>query len=975
MPALVSISSLFVWVDPPSVYTAELAIPELPAWTGGVAIPNIGRVLKPSAEYHWDEIQDWRGLAGVSVDVESSIDSEAPLECRIEFDISSEFSSGRSEIIIYPQEAVLRQTVHAAGKQRLVFPLADFRMKRHLPSVWQFVRGIELHNGSNDRDAGNDLVVTGVTLERPSPISLSCNRACQSFVPEEPIVFHVEIINHSRHRRAVSLSLESSDRHALTPSLKPSDRLILESGERKQIEVSMQGNAAVSVGGWEVHRLVARPAEETHRAATVDLWSVRAKPHPYLLLDDEGWQQVVAKARDYEWAAHAKTSLVQRAQAWELPAASDNAGKVFDEWPSTVGLIDVAVAWKLTRQSALLDKIMAVLRRMMDSENGYLARGNAVSTDGIGVHEGMFFTYLSIAYDMVFEEPVLTSDDRRRMRDILERYLDETERLLDGELTYNYSTCANAGGILASLVLQDMQRLDRQLYGRGGFEFQMTSGVQDDGWHQEGATNYHLLILRYYAMAAAACHNWGINLYDAQFPLRFQSMIEQGTAFEGYLGMSFDKWGPPGKSHRSLRGMFDGLVAAMDHDGVVLANNDSRRHRAYDVFEQAYAHYLDPKYAWVAEQGGRREYVSLDDTGQTGWRQLLYGVPTLPDVADPRGGSACLRNVGLGVLRSQSPGREPNEQITAVLKWGTHGGWHGHFDRLSLLSLERYGHALYAPMAGFDGYMRDQYKMWDQASASHNMVVVDEKMQEAAPGKVRMFQQQPGLQVCVAETKARWCQVPDWMKFYPPKVGDNLLATGVNFDKSDERILQRRLLAVTDDYVIVADYLQGSDEHSYDWLLHLSGLQSIEAARRTFCSQQDQASVERVSSYRYFTNCQWHDIESPSVARFDDDTVKTHVHLAWPPSAEEMTAHIPPGRTPAETEKQRRGVLLYRTRGTTARFVAILEPHRGAPRVQSVEARSADEYRVKLQDGGRHTIRFEGFDGDGSAIRIAVTDL
>jgi hypothetical protein len=43
-----------------------------------------------------------------------------------------------------------------------------------------------------------------------------------------------------------------------------------------------------------------------------------------------------------------------------------------------------------------------------------------------------------------------------------------------------------------------------------------------------------------------------------------------------------------------------------------------------------------------------------------------------------------------------------------------------------------------------------------------------------------------------------------------------------------ERILQRRLAIVTDHYIVLADYLEGKEEHTFDNLLQIRGFQNIE---------------------------------------------------------------------------------------------------------------------------------------------------
>ena len=957
--------------------------PKIPAWDQWERVTtepeatkhktNAAQARLPvTVRYRWDKPQDWRGVTSLVLDLVPLPEQAVTIDVDIDFDFSSEFSSGRSELIFYPRHAHAHVHLPPEVPRDCEIPLADFETPRQLENMWQFVRQIEVSFKPVHSNESGKVLVKGIRLQRP-PISVACTRPSQTFGPDQPGLYEITLTNHTTKSKTVTLAIRSPEQ-ATTSAILPVKTLPVAPGEDTRFKVTITGPKDLTPGSWETHDLVVIPSRQSEHSATLKIFAVQPKPHPYLLLTDQGWDKVRTKVQQYPWAANVQKEIIEQATKWEPPSVSKSSRQVFGSWTSTVPLVDVAVAWKLTGCEDLRNKILAVIKAIIDPVQGYLARGNAVSSDGIGVHEGMFFCYLTTAYDLVHDEGLLSDQEQEAMRAVLNRYLDETERLLAGELTYNYSTCANAGGILAALVLQDMSRLERQLYGPGGFAFQIASGVQGDGWHQEGATNYHLLILRYYAMAATACQNWEINLYDAKFPASPDRLIHQGTAFSGYLGMSFENWGPLGASHRSLRRMLDAMIPCMDHKGIVLANNDSGRHRPYDVFEQAYSHYRDPKYAWVASKGERQSYFSKDDAAPAAWRQLLYGVESLPEVVDPRSTSALLPNAGLGVLRSQTPAREPAEQITAVLKFGTHGGWHGHFDRVSLLALERYGHPLFAPNAGFDGYMRDQYKMWDQASASHNMVIVDQKLQEAVPGKLLQFKSHPKLQVCTAETRARWYQVPDWMKYYPPKWGDHLYDTGMQLDEDAEAVLQRRLLAVTDDYVVVADYLAGQQAHTFDWLIHLSGLQQVNAHQQTVTRQESQADSERVSSYRYFTNCRWSATRTPLVAQFDDGSVQTNVHLLWPQELEVMTANIPQGRQPVKSTHDRRGILLARSQGTTARFLAILEPFQDRARIESVKPLGASGCRVTLTDGRVQTIKILGAEGDGQNLEVTLEE-
>ena len=181
--------------------------------------------------------------------------------------------------------------------------------------------------------------------------------------------------------------------------------------------------------------------------------------------------------------------------------------------------------------------------------------------------------------------------------------------------------------------------------------------------------------------------------------------------------------------------MWDGLLPFIDYRGVIFGVNDSsekntagnRTEVSGQPFEIAYYAFRDPRYAALIKRGG-------------GMRDLLYAVPDLPEnTPEQFRDDAHADNVGVALLRSQKPDRPMREQIQAVLHYGTHGWAHGHYDRTALLSLMRYGRSFYNPEMIWYGYEPFMYKFYTQNSVSANMVVVDEKQQEATPGKLKAF--------------------------------------------------------------------------------------------------------------------------------------------------------------------------------------------------------------------------------------------
>jgi hypothetical protein len=163
--------------------------------------------------------------------------------------------------------------------------------------------------------------------------------------------------------------------------------------------------------------------------------------------------------------------------------------------------------------------------------------------------------------------------------------------------------------------------------------------------------------------------------------------------------------------------------------------------------ELGYYAYRDPAYVPLIRQSGRRD--------------LLYGVPELPETsAKPYLDSAYAENLGFALLRSQTENRPPREQIESVFKIGTQGGYHGHFDRVSLNTIMRYGRSWWSPESIWWGYGNFMYKFYVQNSVNHNMVVVDQKQQEAAPSSQVLFHSGKMMQVVVQETNARWSDPP-----------------------------------------------------------------------------------------------------------------------------------------------------------------------------------------------------------------------
>jgi peptidoglycan hydrolase-like protein with peptidoglycan-binding domain len=273
------------------------------------------------------------------------------------------------------------------------------------------------------------------------------------------------------------------------------------------------------------------------------------------------------------------------------------------------------------------------------------------------------------------------------------------------------------------------------------------------------------------------------------------------------------------------------------------------------------------------------------------------------------------------------------EQIQAALHYGTHGWAHGHFDRTDLLSIMRYGRSFWNPESVFWIYEPFMYKFFCQCSVNHNLVVVDRKMQEAKPGARLLFHSGSAMQATVVETEARWSNPPYggmvydyvpvktfaekcWREGRSVPIPSNAPAYG-SITGYSEKILQRRALIVTDDYVVLADWVKGTNAHTFESLLHMKDFRGLEAPEKKFLRHDAQWDANPIGSAQFVTDCNWYEVTAPAVSRFqmffgtnavdgvvpdnegsrtmgnEDGVLKTDVHSLWPLKQEIMIGTAP----------------------------------------------------------------------------------
>lgn len=260
----------------------------------------------------------------------------------------------------------------------------------------------------------------------------------------------------------------------------------------------------------------------------------------------------------------------------------------------------------------------------------------------------------------------------------------------------NWQVWHNSGLIALGVALEDDSLIEVALNDpQCGYRHLMAEHVYGDGWWNEGSPTYHYYPLRAMLLSAEALRCRGIDLFDDKLFRMFASPA-QGTYADLVFPAHNDGW--HGES----------LAAQVR------------------LYELAYAHYRDPLLLNVL----RRCYRSMPRTSYEALRNsdgsVMTGNAEIP-------GSLVFEDLGVGILRAA--------QRTVVLKYGPHGGGHGHPDKLSISVHDGMRELL--PDLGTSAYGVPAFRGWYRRTLAHNTVSVDGADQRPATGKLLKFERTP----------------------------------------------------------------------------------------------------------------------------------------------------------------------------------------------------------------------------------------
>lgn len=564
----------------------------------------------------------------------------------------------------------------------------------------------------------------------------------------------------------------------------------------------------------------------------------------------------------------------------------DYAGPEFDAgWRCLLngrilgGVVSSALVWRATGEDRYREHVLAILTEYARiypnlPQNGiHVGKGRVT---GQSLEEAVWGIGIARAYDDIRDS---VPDPAAIENDLLRQVGRQVRNQLLGKI-HNIECWHLAALATIGAVLDDEEFLTPATTGEFALPAQLREGILDDGWWAEGSPNYH------FYMASSVMH--AMTALRSRHP-EYLTDLGFREMFTAPLTML--------RPDLSLPALNDGWLNIAMPNGIAVGAA---------LYEQAWALWHDPADAAFLRLFYDRGVPRLSDAALTSGPDLRDHEPALPRLrkVHPSSGYAVLAD----------------DDRFLLVKYGPHGGGHGHPDKLQL-DLHAFGTRL-APDAGSPAYNSPLQGPWFRQTLSHNTVVLGAESQPEAVGHLRCYLDPAEHPAGLVDVEVSWPRDPQpqgqpgsWLK--EPRRKHVPAYAGAT--------LRRVVIAAPAGYYLDLVFVAAPSAVPIDLAWHHRGTLVDPRDLPPAAWAPPGEAYEFLQDVRSVPGSPWQlewRVESAGTRLWGLDPDGTTVLSARSPS-----------NPPAETQ----ATLLRRTHGTSACFATVIEPSAGRGLIRRVE--------------------------------------
>jgi hypothetical protein len=625
---------------------------------------------------------------------------------------------------------------------------------------------------------------------------------------------------------------------------------------------SLDPHLFLTLRDFEARKAIAKSESWAGDALATILKEADGYPQDYL--DKFGLTKVTAPEKTAQWAhwyvcPDTGTHLEFRPPNHNI---CPDTGKDYQDWPiSDVhyhymhdmlshDAMVLGIAYRMTGKQIYAQHAAEILKLYADKYKEYPIVDNYGKQSDWGarvysqtLNESIWLIDMTFAYDLVRGSGELNATDRTHIeKDLL---LPSAATVVRGhkEPTDNIQSWINGAEAAVGFELGNKALIDEAIDGPLGFRYQMKNYVHEGFWI-EGAWGYQFYAMRPLTATAEMAKRHGIDLW---------------------------------KQEPALTSMFYSPLGVMMPDGKLPAFNDSEEVRLYNyasLYELAYENTQDSRLLAI-----------LDNAPRTSRESLLFGVADLPEAKESSLKSAVFPDAGYATLRAK------HNDLSIILKFGPHGGGHGHYDKLGEIVYAEGRTQAVDP--GTQLYGMALHKEWDQMSVAHNTITADGLRQDQATGSL-----------------IAW------------KDGDDYVAVTASAGPAYRFADLTRSILVTDDYALQVDRAHSTDgkPHIFDFNYHNHGKQTMQLHTEPYSGFPD------ANGYQHLEQVQLGNTSENIMTRFENEGTTLSLDiLGGAPT--EVFQGVAPGPHPVVKVP----FVIARRKGTDVKFVSLILASKGEP--------------------------------------------